>query len=89
MKAYLSLCFLLASLLFFPSSLVARELAADAGEDITTNFDFSSFLLWFLSYTGTDLQYGQGGTCPPLNFLKFKLYSQPEYLNYYYNHKQK
>ncbi|GMN57686.1 hypothetical protein TIFTF001_026790 [Ficus carica] len=33
MKAYLILCFLLASLLFFPSSLLARELAADA-EDV-------------------------------------------------------
>ncbi|GMN22366.1 hypothetical protein TIFTF001_040239 [Ficus carica] len=32
MKAYLILCFLLAFLLFFPSSLVARELAADAGK---------------------------------------------------------
>ncbi|GMN57687.1 hypothetical protein TIFTF001_026793 [Ficus carica] len=32
MKAYLILCFLLASLLFFPSSLLAQELAADAGK---------------------------------------------------------
>ncbi|GMN69743.1 hypothetical protein TIFTF001_038788 [Ficus carica] len=35
MKAYLILCFLLASLLFFPSSLLARELAADAGKGHT------------------------------------------------------
>ncbi|GMN57669.1 hypothetical protein TIFTF001_026777 [Ficus carica] len=32
MKAYLILCILLASLLFFPSSLLARELAGDAGK---------------------------------------------------------
>ncbi|GMN31391.1 hypothetical protein TIFTF001_046511 [Ficus carica] len=32
MKAYLILCILLASLLFFPSSLLARDLAASAGK---------------------------------------------------------
>ncbi|GMN68187.1 hypothetical protein TIFTF001_037244 [Ficus carica] len=32
MKAYLILCIFLASLLFFPSSLLARDLAASAGK---------------------------------------------------------